>query len=196
MDNIEEIKPDMVCVSAADYPRHWKLFVRYLSAPFFQSLPEVLLLTDSKFDREEEEKAKVLGVRKIIGEDELSRYSSVAELLDKAEQEAEEPAEPEPVTEAEAVEPAAEDKPSVSERVQCLFVDPLNGNLITGAVTSCGKNTFTFKPGGGSEVCFAPGEIIDSCTLKIDGVTQAAVLQVLGTDDGEIKLKVRKLQAE
>jgi hypothetical protein len=192
LDNIEEINPDIVCVSAADYPRHWKLLVRHLCSPLYQSAPTIVLLTDSKFDEEERQKAKTLGVRKIIDEGALSLYTSADSFLGDAE-----PAEIAAALPPEAKPAPAKHKPPVlAERIQCLITDPESGSLITGVVTSCGKNTFTFKPDQDPVSHFEAGEIIDSCSLKIDGKTQAAVLQMLGTDNGEFKLKVRKIQPE
>ena len=32
LDNIEEIKPDLIVISAAEYPRHWKTLVQFVKS--------------------------------------------------------------------------------------------------------------------------------------------------------------------
>jgi hypothetical protein len=211
LDNIEEINPDMVLISAADFPRHWKLFVRYLCSPLFQSLPMILLLTDRKFDQDERAKAKALGVNKVINEEELRWYDSIASLLRIDQDEfpegipelnSPEPAASEPVCqtpepagfESKSLEAAPERRPALAERVQCVFLDPATGDLVTGEVTGCGKNTFTFKPHAPNH--FETGDIIDSGTLKIDGKHQSAILEVLEAHQDSLSLKVRKIKGE
>jgi hypothetical protein len=179
LDNIEEIRPDIVVLSATDFPRHWKLFVRYLRSPLFQPVPSILLLTDRKFDDEEQQKADVLGVQKIVDEAKLSQYTTISSLL----RETTEP--------AEAVQTPPPEPRTVSERVQCSFIAPKSGGIVTGAVTSCGKNTFTFVPDTVSTSGFAAGDSISDCALTIDGFRQSAVLQVIGVDAGTLKFKVR-----
>jgi CheY-like chemotaxis protein len=185
LDNIEEIRPDIVVLSAADFPRHWKLFVRYLRSPLFQPIPSILLLTDKKFDDEEQQKADVLGVHKIVADANLSQYTTIGSLLqDTAEK-----------VEATPMPLGPRTPRKLSDRVQCSFTDPKTGALVTGTVTSCGKNTFTFVPDAISIAGFAAGDSIRSCLLTIDGFRQSAVLQVIGVEAGKIKLKVRHLQA-
>jgi DNA-binding NarL/FixJ family response regulator len=173
LDNIEEIKPDIVCISAVDYPRHWKLFVRYLRSPLFIPAPAIVLLTDKKFDADEHQKANALDIKKCIDVSILEQCDSVDSLL------------------RGSTNPAIPTSSTLSERVQCVFMHQKTGKLVSGTVIACGGNIFTFAPNTPVSN-FEPGEIIESCFLKINDKLQNATIQVIAADS-MLKLKVLKI---
>ena len=65
LDNLEEISPHLVIISAEDYPRHWKVFVQHIKAHFKDDNTKVFLLTSS-LTEEEQKKVKYLGIQDII----------------------------------------------------------------------------------------------------------------------------------
>ncbi|WP_428768204.1 hypothetical protein V1L52_06885 [Treponema sp. HNW] len=60
MDNLEEIKPDLVFIDASDYPRHWKTLVQHIRA--CQPSSPVILLASEHLNEEDRNKAQFLGV--------------------------------------------------------------------------------------------------------------------------------------
>ena len=58
LDNLEEISPHLVIISAEDYPRHWKVFVQHIKAHFKDDNTKVFLLTSS-LTEEEQKKSKI-----------------------------------------------------------------------------------------------------------------------------------------
>jgi hypothetical protein len=79
MDNIEEIEPAAILISAKDFPRHWKIMVQFVR--YFQSKDEcpIILLKGQNFSLEDASKAFYLGVSGIVSED-LTRPSEVDQL--------------------------------------------------------------------------------------------------------------------
>jgi hypothetical protein len=62
MDNVEEIAPSGVFVSAADFPRHWKTLVSFVRICLPASVCPIVVLHDERFAEKEIEKARYLGV--------------------------------------------------------------------------------------------------------------------------------------
>jgi hypothetical protein len=69
MDNLEEIEPDLVAMSALDYPRHWKTLLQCLRSFFERERCVFVLLTPYGFPMEEAAKASHLGANGIVCED-------------------------------------------------------------------------------------------------------------------------------
>lgn len=73
MDNISEIKPDLVLFSAEDYPRHWKIFLTVLRNTFSHEKCIFIILKTDFFSAEDAWKASYLGVNGLIDEN-LDEY--------------------------------------------------------------------------------------------------------------------------
>jgi hypothetical protein len=80
MDNIDEINPDAIIVSARDFPRHWKIFVQFIRAvPAPKNCPIIVLKTPD-FSDEESSKASFLGVSCLVN-DNLDNPAELEDLL-------------------------------------------------------------------------------------------------------------------
>jgi hypothetical protein len=66
MDNLDEIDPDVVIISARDFPRHWKLFLQFLQC-VCASCPVIILRGDA-FPLEDSAQAIFLGANALIAE--------------------------------------------------------------------------------------------------------------------------------
>ena len=62
LDNVEEIAPDAVVISTAEYPRHWKTFAQFTKSGIGGVVPKVILYNSRKMSDDEKEKARSLGV--------------------------------------------------------------------------------------------------------------------------------------
>ena len=67
LDNVEEIAPDAVIISTAEYPRHWKTFVQFTKSGIGGIVPKVILYNSRKMSDDEKEKARSLGVFGMFG---------------------------------------------------------------------------------------------------------------------------------
>jgi hypothetical protein len=77
MDNFGEISPNLVVLSAVDFPKHWKVFVQYVSFVYATTC-DIVLIVDKKFDAGEKEKAHALGVWKTLSESKLHKFVGAA----------------------------------------------------------------------------------------------------------------------
>jgi hypothetical protein len=76
MDNIDEIGPSTIIISAQDFPRHWKTLVQFVRSNKPKSECPIILLKGPTFAVEDASKAFYLGVSGIVSED-LSRPSEM-----------------------------------------------------------------------------------------------------------------------
>ncbi|MDC7240340.1 MAG: hypothetical protein PQJ50_08265 [Spirochaetales bacterium] len=70
MDNFGEIRPDVILFHESEYPRHWKLAVKFLRENLSRESSIFILLVDSLFSDEDAHKAHFLGVNGLFGIDE------------------------------------------------------------------------------------------------------------------------------
>ena len=66
MDNIDEIDPRAIVISARDFPRHWKTMVQFVRSGRSKEECPIILLKGSNFPQEETHKASYLGVSGIV----------------------------------------------------------------------------------------------------------------------------------
>ena len=69
MDNIDEVDPTGIVISARDFPRHWKTMVQFVRNERPKDICPIILLTGNNFPLEESSKASFLGVSGTVVED-------------------------------------------------------------------------------------------------------------------------------
>ncbi|MCR5606816.1 MAG: hypothetical protein K6F69_08380 [Treponema sp.] len=62
LENIEEISPDLILISAVDYPRHWKVLTVYASS-ILKDTDIFLYINPAAFSEDEERKAELLNIK-------------------------------------------------------------------------------------------------------------------------------------
>lgn len=62
LDNIEEIRPNIIIVSSSEYPRHWKTLVQFVKSGIGGDEVKIYLYEPKPLSKEDEEKAKILGI--------------------------------------------------------------------------------------------------------------------------------------
>jgi hypothetical protein len=68
MDNVEEIDPTAIIISARDFPRHWKILVQFVRSQRSKDECPIVILRGENFPLEESSKAFFLGVSGIVAE--------------------------------------------------------------------------------------------------------------------------------
>jgi len=68
MDNIDEIDPRAIVISARDFPRHWKTMVQFVRSERSKDDCPIIILTGDDFPQEEMAKASFLGVNATISD--------------------------------------------------------------------------------------------------------------------------------
>jgi len=79
MDNIDEINPSAIVVSARDFPRHWKFFVQFVRTERANEICPIIILKGGNFSTEEMTSAYFLGVSGII-DDSLNNPAEISRL--------------------------------------------------------------------------------------------------------------------
>lgn len=66
IDNIEEIQPDLIILSAAEYPRHWKTLASFVKSGIGGNNVQIYLYDPDSLSDEEKQKAVELGIKDYI----------------------------------------------------------------------------------------------------------------------------------
>ena len=135
MDNIDEIEPRAIVISARDFPRHWKALVQFVRAQWSREDCPIIVLTAEDFPIEEKSKASFLGVSGLV-----------TDALDN----------PIEIDRLQAILgrflPVNEKRRSRRIHVESgygfgyLFVQPMDGVLVTGAIRDISAGGLSFLP--------------------------------------------------
>ena len=84
MDNIDEIDPAAIIISARDFPRHWKILVQFIRSERPKETCPIVILKGTNFNTEETSKALFLGVNGILDDmlEDQDDINRLRELLD------------------------------------------------------------------------------------------------------------------
>ena len=123
LDNIEEIRPDLIVVSSSEYPRHWKTLVQFVKSGIGGDNVDIYLYEPTPVSAEDEEKAKILGV--------TGCFSQFEEFEGLVKVEGEEPAEIS-TSSTTTVDEAPEEEPSIPNTGHFMFTHPKTKNFISG----------------------------------------------------------------
>ncbi len=167
LDNVDEISPDAVFISAGDFPRHWKTIVQYIRSDTGKDRTVIVLLVTDRFTADDADKAVHIGVQAIVGET-MTGGNDVPRLVEVFSRYR--------YVGAESLPRVCD---AVGERMVFMFTNPLSDMIITGKLDSISATTLMFRPDSPSAVSdLSPGERIPQCTLMIDGTEYAPVCVV------------------
>ena len=155
MDNLEEIKPDIVIVNSKEYPRRWKTLASFLQSGIGGEKVKLYLYDPEPLTSDEEEKAKALGIEGSIpalDSETMDRYFPLESdvQLDIQDMELELNEEQEETTEEESKEEdenalIGEFKPKPVLTSQIILTNPNNGSLLSGRIISFSEDSFECK---------------------------------------------------
>ncbi|MDR1362987.1 MAG: PilZ domain-containing protein [Spirochaetaceae bacterium] len=135
MDNIDEISPDGLIVSAADFPRHWKTLISFIRNERPPEVCAATVLYGPLFSDKERRKAKLLNVDCLLNEAHLDKRSldCLRETLRPH------------ISAVEWVNHLAV-RPKNSKDMAMIITNPLTGALITGKVIKISQDGVVFMP--------------------------------------------------
>jgi hypothetical protein len=137
LDNIEEIAPHLIIVSANDYPRHWKTLVQFVKSGICEQIPQIILYTDSNFSQEEKNKANTLGVRGFFDSVDVAGLDDLRKILRYQN---------DIYSGNLGVQPDDIFNTTKHTSPVLIFTHPLSGYLITGSVIKMNGDEIIFKP--------------------------------------------------
>ncbi len=87
MDNLEEIKPDILIMSADEYPRHWKSLVQFMESGIAGKEYKIYLYKKEQVQDEEEHKIQKLNIAKVFYNlDSITLNTTFADCFAKKQQ--------------------------------------------------------------------------------------------------------------
>jgi hypothetical protein len=156
LDNLEEIEPDAIILSARDYPRHWKIIAAVLRAERSKEECVIVLLKGEHFSFEEAAKATHLGVNGVVRDDLADRHEQTRfQRLLKRYME---------LDESRAAERLA---PSPWDKLEFMFSHPRNYAPVAGNVETISSSGISFLPESPTLIAdLAQGEELEDCSLR------------------------------
>jgi hypothetical protein len=178
MDNIEEIDPAGIIISAKDFPRHWKTMVSFIRHDRPQNECAIVILKGDVFPEDEINKATALNVDGLM-----------LESLEK----------PEETEKLQAILTrcaSGEDKqksrsgPENWSHMGFVFSHPEDEKIITGTVKNVSSAGISFKPDHpGMVENIEAGTEIQNCSLRMGDGILSPVCTVCGTAEEVITLE-------
>jgi hypothetical protein len=157
LDNLGEIEPDAIILSAADYPRHWKVIAQAVRAEKSKEDCVLILLKGERFPFEEAAKAAYLGVNGVVRDklDDCSEQVQFQRLLKRY------------VTVAEA---RLEERlaPAPWDRLDFMFSHPESLAPIAGKVENVSATGLSFLPDNPAMTAdIGKGAMLEDCSLRV-----------------------------
>jgi len=170
MDNIDEIDPAAIIISARDFPRHWKILVQFVRNERPKEACPIIILKGGHFSTEETSKAFFLGVNGIISEtlehqEDIDRLRTTLGCPVSSTQEQEFFVEP-------------------WHRVGLLIADLSDNSYIIGDVKTISANGLSFS----SEQPLPPNAVklnkeLKECSLRIGNAIFSPICRITGTEE-------------
>jgi hypothetical protein len=156
LDNLDEIDPEAVILSARDYPRHWKVIAAAVRAERSKEECVLILLKGEHFPFEEAAKASHLGINGVVRDDLEDRHEQAQfqRLLKRYVA----------VEDARSSERIA---PSPWDRLEFMFSHPRNYAPVVGIIETISQGGLSFMPESTTLASdLVTGDILEDCSLR------------------------------
>lgn len=158
MDNIDEVDPAGIILSAGDFPRHWKAMVHFVRTTRSKEKCPIILLTGENFSLEEASKGLYIGVSGMVSEamGEPAQVIKLQNILGRYI----------PLEEKRRVPRFFVES---WQRCAFLFARPADNILITGEVKTIARLGLSFHPDHASLLeNLELHSVIPECSLRLD----------------------------
>jgi hypothetical protein len=157
IDNLEEVDPDAIVVSARDFPRHWKVLAQAVRGERPRDECVIVLLKGDSFPIEEAAKAAFIGVNGVLKDDlddkrEQGRFQALLKRYIVVDEE----------------RSADRIMPSSWDRLDFMFAHPSSLAPISGKLEAISPTGLSFVPDNPALAAdLAPGALIDDCSMRV-----------------------------
>ncbi|MDR3357007.1 MAG: PilZ domain-containing protein [Spirochaetaceae bacterium] len=181
MDNVDEISPDGIVVSAADFPRHWKTLVSFVRSERPPETCTVVLLYGDFFSEQERKKALHLNVSCLLNEARLDKRA-LSRLREAFR----------PYISAEKWVDNLAVRPEAS--LAMLITHPLTGALIPGKAVQISPDGAVFVPDRPVLVKnLTAGTELPGCSIRAGGALLSPVCRIVRNGEGVMVLEFTAL---
>lgn len=156
-DNLDEIDPDALIISARDFPRHWKVLASMVRIRKNKDQCVIVLLKGEAFPIEEAAKAAQLGINGVVRDDlddrrEQSRFQQLLKRYIVVDED----------RAADRIQPSAWD------RLDFIFSHPRSSAPISGKLELISSTGLSFVPDSPALVSdLYTGELIEDCSMRV-----------------------------
>lgn len=164
LDNVEEIAPEVIIISASSYPRHWKTLVQFVQSGIEGFVPKVILYCEREFNEDDEKKSEALNIAGIFNSIDDEGLTELSDILANKE----------------------------SKNCSLIFTNPKNGAFITGKVSKFENNVISFIPDSPSLVSvLSEEEEISQATLKNKNSIKYISAKIISKTNNNSKIKIQ-----
>lgn len=168
LDNIEEIAPEVIIISASSYPRHWKTLVQFVQSGIEGFVPKIVLYCEREFDEEDVKKSEALNITGLFNSIDEEGLSELSSILSNTE----------------------------SKNCSLIFTNPKNGAFITGKVSDFEDNIISFIPDTPALISLLnEDEEISQVTLKNKNSIKYINAKIVSKTKNNAKIKIQVMQA-
>jgi hypothetical protein len=155
MDNIDEIDPQAIIISAVDFPRHWKTMVQFFRSERSKGDCPIVILKGENFSMDDSSKASYIGVSGTVYESlDTQEVDRLQNILDRHL-----PVEEKRRSRRFHIDPW--------QRFGFVFNHPESGVLITGQIKDISKGGLSFLPDTKSLVdSIAINSKLENCSMR------------------------------
>lgn len=118
MDNVEEIAPEVIVISASSYPRHWKTLVQFVQSGIGGVVPKVVLFAEREFTDDDLKKSEALNITGIFNSLDAEGLSELSDILSNKK----------------------------GKDYSLIFTNPKTGAFVTGNISKFEENIISFNP--------------------------------------------------
>ncbi|MCF7929766.1 MAG: PilZ domain-containing protein [Spirochaetales bacterium] len=184
MDNLDEIDPELIIFSAADFPRHWKPMLTMLRRDKNKNETACVILKGDNFPFEEAAKAIHLGANGIIHQD-LDRQEEVDRFIEILER----------YLKVDDGRDSFRYRPRPYDRIEFIFSNPDTMRLVPGALIDISLTGANFRPNDPALVDgIEEGTEIPHCSLRV-GETISAVRCIVARTGRTMGLKFAEFES-
>jgi len=167
IDNIDEVDPAAIVISAREFPRHWKILVQFVRNERSKEACPIIILKGESFSAEETSKAFFLGVNGVIS-DTLEREEEIYRLKN--------------ILKASATE---KEQPFLVEpwnRIGLLIAGLSGRSFVIGDVKTISSNGLSFIPEAPPVKTVELNKELKECSLRAGDAILSPVCRVTGTE--------------
>jgi len=168
MDNIDEIDPHAIIISAVDFPRHWKTMVQFFRTERTKDDCPIIILKGENFSLDDSSKASFIGVSGTVFESlDVREIDRLQNILDRHL-----PVEEKRRSRRFRIDPW--------QRFGFIFSHPESGVLITGHIKDISKGGLSFLPDSKSLVDnIGADSRLEDCSLRVGDLILSPVCRLV-----------------
>ncbi len=203
LDNIEEIRPDVIVLSSSEYPRHWKTLVQFVKSGIGGDKVDIFLYEPNPVSDEDKEKIKLLGITGVFESLDDESLKVICPIFGEFISRVGEAAETEDVTVACDVAEIVPSSPKVEDTVEAkveslpapsdslIFTHPLSMAFVTGKIDSKDDNFIHFTADFEEQIKELKQGMISFATFYCGDDCTTAQVQINSIENEKICLEVK-----